>query len=278
MIIRKNQVFHVKHDRAHKEKIGLAIGGGGVKAFATLGILNVLEKHSVRISCIAGTSMGAIIGGLYAHYKNSDVAYKIIKDFLSMDMSIRLLSKFVENDKNGNMVKIEDIMPVLDRVFSNIKIENLQIAFGSVCTDIVNGEAIVITKGKIKDAVACSIALQGIIEPLYMGNKVLVDGGVMRNTPVDETRTLGADVVIAVEFNEELEKKKVFKDKKEIINRTNRITEIELHRQLIKKADFVISPAVKHIWWADFDKIEYCYSEGVRSAENNIESILKTIS
>ncbi|MEM5878555.1 MAG: patatin-like phospholipase family protein [Candidatus Aenigmatarchaeota archaeon] len=178
-------------------KIGLALSGGGTKGLAHIGVIKVLENNNIPIDFIAGTSAGAIIGGIYASgtpIKN--VEKKILemksRDFLGFILD---LSK-----PQAGIVKAEKIMKFVESLISKKTIEEFKIPFAAVSADIRNFKEVVIDKGDALLAIRASIAYPGLVKPVHLDDMLLVDGGIINNLPMNVVKQKGADIVIGVKF------------------------------------------------------------------------------
>lgn len=276
-----------------KRKIGLALGGGGVRSLSSIGVLRRLRYNNIKIRYIAGTSMGSVVGGLYSYYQDIDKVEEKIRmclntseykklsgEFADKLKSISKTSKEKHNFKDKfykyftqiylinkflrsiSLIKKEYVEPVVNFLIPDIAIENLPVKFCVICTDIFEGKCVVIKKGSLRKAIMGSTAVQGVMPPEKWGSNLLIDGGGVRMTPVEEVRELGANFIIAVEVMTRMRQKEIFENGMEIIERSSRITARELHKMILDKADIVISPAVKNIHWSNFKKINYCINAG----------------
>ncbi len=276
-----------------KRKIGLALGGGGVRSLSSIGVLRRLQYNNIKIKYIAGTSMGSVVGGLYSYYQDIDKVEEKIRmclntseykklsgEFADKLKSISKTSKKKHNFKNKfykyftqiylinkflrsiSLIKKEYVEPVVNLLIPDIAIENLPVKFCVVCTDIFEGKCVVIKKGSLRKAIMGSTAVQGVMPPEKWGSNLLIDGGGVRMTPVEEVRELGANFIIAVEVMTRMRQKEIFENGMEVIERSSRTTARELHKMILDKADIVISPAVKNIHWSNFKKIDYCINAG----------------
>ena len=208
-----------------RPRIGLALGGGGAKGAAHVGVLAVLDELRVPIDCVVGTSMGALVGGVYAGGMPADV---LEREALAIDWSrtvgsadqrkYQQITRKLENRTYTNNIefgikdgklrgkggllqtqKIEDLIRDLvteARTLSDF--DELPIPFRAIATDMVTGEMVVIGTGDISVAMRASMAVPGAFSPVVIDDRVLSDGGMTRNLPVDVARELCADVVIAV--------------------------------------------------------------------------------
>ncbi len=189
--------------------VGLALGAGAAKGFAHIGVLKALEEAGIRVDMIAGSSMGAIIGGGYASgltiEELSDVALN--SDWLDV---LNLLDPVFPTRGfiDGQKIKI-----FLDELYKQKNIEDLNIPFSATTVDILKGDLYVINKGSLANAARASSSIPIIFNPLANGDRVLVDGGMIDPVPIDVARSMGADYIIAVNvlaFPEEKNKERAF--------------------------------------------------------------------
>jgi len=192
--IRKLLRFFHKESFKEKKKIGLALGSGSARGLAHIGVLKVLESNSVPIDYIVGSSMGAFIGALYA----GGLSVKQLED-IACNVDWKLTTKmFAPTLPWNGLVAGNQIREFIKTLVGDININNLKIPFAAVATDVMNGEKIVIEQGSLVEAIRASISIPGIFIPVQYENRFLVDGGVANPVPVDVVKTMGADIVIAV--------------------------------------------------------------------------------
>lgn len=210
---------------AGRPKIGLALGGGGAKGAAEVGVLKVLEEAGIHVDCIAGASIGAIVGGLYAAGYSAaelDSLFQTQEWFsLLTDRKASLSSEpyktidgvtyifgFPVMDKNSRGFgimrggRIEQILDSMVSVRGCTDFESLRIPFRCVAADIRTAEEVVISEGLVCKGLRASMAIPGIFKPVSQDDYLLVDGGMLNNLPVDICRQMGADIVIAVDLNQ----------------------------------------------------------------------------
>jgi NTE family protein len=176
------------------KKLGIALSGGTAKGFAHIGVLEALEKNKIKIDYLAGTSMGAVVGALYA----SGMPIKDLKK-LAIETKWENLVDFTLPDRgilSGE--KIENFLRVL---LKNKKFEDLEIPLAVIAADVHNGEKVIFKKGDVASALRASISIPSIFVPYEYKNRILVDGGVVAPVPVDTVRSMGAEVVIAIDFS-----------------------------------------------------------------------------
>ena len=178
-------------------KVGLALGGGGARGLAHIGVLKALEEASIPIDMIAGTSAGAMVGGCYAVERNAAAMEEIVLgiDWRKMarlvDPNLLLLGKgFVHGEK---------IKAFCKSIIGDMKFEDLEIPLAVVAADAETTEEIVINKGPVAEAMRASISMPVILTPVKWGSRFLIDGGIVNPVPVDVVRSMGAEVVIAVD-------------------------------------------------------------------------------
>jgi NTE family protein len=214
----------------HRPRIGLALSGGGARGSAHLGILKVLEELRIPVDYIAGTSMGSIIGGLYASGMSVDEIEQALVDIQWEDIfsdlqpreerrfrrklddylylvrhrigvggqmgGVNLAPALIQGQK-FDLVLRRYLLPV-----SNVQdFDDLRIPYRAVATDIVSGQAVVLGSGDLPTAIRASMAVPAVFAPVKMDDKLLVDGGIAMNLPVSAVRNMGADIVIAVDIS-----------------------------------------------------------------------------
>jgi len=174
--------------------IGLALGGGGAKGLAHIGVIQALEEAGIRIDYIAGTSMGALIGAAYASGFPIDTLEKIATE-TDWKTTAKLFSPALSASGFIDGKKVKDF---LHTIYGDKKIEDLPIPFAATATDISDGKPYVINKGSVLEAVRASISIPVVFTPVQHANAFLVDGGLVNAVPIDIVREMGADYVIAV--------------------------------------------------------------------------------
>ena len=175
-----------------RPKVGLVLGGGGAKGAAEVGALKVIEELNIPIDYIAGTSIGAILGGLYATGYRAEQLDSLFRSGLWMtDNVLELLDRLTETDEW-------------------IDFDELPIPFRCVAVDFDTQEEVVFRNGHLATAMRASMAIPGIYKPVLVDGKTLVDGGMVNNLPVDVVRDMGADIVIAIDLTQNKHKTRDF--------------------------------------------------------------------
>lgn len=214
-------------------KIGLALGGGAAKGIAHIGVLKAIEENGLEIEFISGTSIGALVASYYAFGKSIDTLQSI-----SSDMNFKSLIGF-KLQKQG-IFSTKSIREMVERDLGDVYIEQANIPLAICATDIATGEQVVLTEGKLADAICASMAVPGIFIPVEIHGKTLVDGGITENVPVTILDKMGAGITIAVDLNGCPHYQKP-KDLIAIMGNAMDIA-IDLRtREQLKKADLVLS-------------------------------------
>jgi NTE family protein len=180
-----------------ERKVGLALSGGGARGLAHIGVLKALEAAGIHPHCIAGTSMGAVVGALYAAGHPVDRLEEEALQFTGLGKLLRFVDWLPSWRGLMNGQSIYNYLEAL--LGPNLTFADLDLPLGVTATDLVSGQAVNLTSGSVIDAVRASLSLLGIFTPLRRQGQRLVDGGFLNHLPVDLARTLGADVVIAVD-------------------------------------------------------------------------------
>lgn len=252
-----------------KPKVGLALGSGGARGLAHIGVIKALQEHQISYDLIAGSSMGSLVGSLVANKNDIKMIEKLavsLKRKYWLDLTVPKLG-FVSGDK----------IKELTRILTHGKnIEDLEIPLGIVATDIESGERVVFKEGNIAEAVRASISIPGIFVPHRIGDRLFVDGGVVERVPVHTVREMGADIIIASDVGLFDAKMKV-KNIMDVISQTIDIMERDIYHRQILTADWVIRPDVGHISTIDFSNVEEIIEEGYHKGIASIEGIKKLI-
>jgi NTE family protein len=176
-----------------RPKVGLALGGGVARGLAHIGVLSVLEEASIPIDCIAGTSMGAIIGAAYC----AGLEVADLRDIAArtgwLQVSRPLLSA-------GGFVTFTRMERWIEDNVGEFDVGDLAIPFAAVASDLTTGERVVLAEGRLCSAVRASCSVPGFVPPVELNGRLLVDGGITDNIPADVARLLGADYVIGVDI------------------------------------------------------------------------------
>ncbi|MCR4275716.1 MAG: patatin-like phospholipase family protein [Candidatus Wolfebacteria bacterium] len=277
---RKINIRQTKETKKTKEKtakprlsVGLALGGGGARGLAHVGVIKVLESAGIPIDFICGTSMGSLVGGWYAATKDILFLENLFSKIHNHDVFSK--RKIIKN--RGEVFKDKSIAELLDIGLGDKKIENCQIPFWAVATDINNGEKVILKKGNLENAIKASSAIPIFFKPVKFNKQLLTDGGLCDPVPADVVREMGADIVIAVDvssrwvdFSEEEFK---ISHMPALIGKVASVAEYQIAKPILEKADIVLSPAVLSFNWHDFYKAKEIIFEGKAETKRNLSLI-----
>ncbi len=219
---------------AQRPKIGLALGSGGARGFAHIGVLQTLLHHGIPIDVIAGSSMGALLGAVYA-----TGAPLTMMERLACHMPTTSWIDFTVPHRG--FVAGERIHQLIKMLTKDYTFAQTTLPLAIVATDVERGERVVFTEGKLHDAVRASISIPGIFVPYEYQGRLLVDGGVIDRVPIMAARELGSDIVIAVDVGY-FEKLPPGKNIIHIIIQATDIMQREMFTHSILHADFVVRP------------------------------------
>lgn len=256
-----------------KPKIALVLGGGAARGFAHIGVIRALEQEKIPVDMIVGTSVGSLIGALYASNPNSFelewTAFTLEKEDL---FDYKLLGAIT----GMGVVKGDKLEAFVRSKIPQTNIENLKLPFAAVATDLNRGERIVLDHGPVSQAVHASSAIPGVFEPVIYQGKLLVDGGVMDNIPISVAREKGADIVIAVDISENVANFNITN----LVDVTIQAVNIMFDENVKNKkrdADILIAPAVGDISMLDFTQKKRCMQAGMNAAQDAMPEIRKKI-
>ncbi|MBW6502871.1 patatin-like phospholipase family protein [bacterium] len=246
-------------------KVALVLGAGAAKGFAHVGVLKVLEANHVPVHMVVGTSVGSFIGSLYAYGYPADD----LQDF-AMGLEKGELVDLTVPD-NG-FVKGEKLEAYVNRMLRDTTIENLRISFFAVATDIGSGQEVVFGKGNTGQAVRASCSIPGVFQPVRIGDRTYVDGGVVSPVAVDTARTMGADVVIAVDISGGVSSA-IPDTTLDTIFQSIGVMNAKIAAAQLPRADVVIQPKVGYIASGDFTKRHEAILEGEKAAQAALPKI-----
>lgn len=266
-----------------KIKVGLALGSGGAKGLAHIGVVEVLQEEGIPIDLIAGTSMGGLVGALCALGRDCrlirDAALKInVMKLLSLaDLALPRSGLF------GGKAVINLLQKIVGR---DVKFEELPVPLSLVATDIITGEEVVIKEGSVLDGVRATISVPGIFTVTKWREHYLVDGGLVNPVPVSVARDMGADFIIAVNVMPDVGDSARQADKKalkepnifHVLMQTLYISSYVIARDSAAGADITIDPDTRHISPAEFHHAEECIRQGEIAARQALPEIKRKLS
>ncbi|MDI3476578.1 MAG: hypothetical protein PWQ59_103 [Thermoanaerobacterium sp.] len=290
-----------------RPKVGLILGGGAARGYAHLGVLKKLEEENIPIDFIIGTSIGALIGAIYASGNDLE---KIIKDV--RDINFLKLIKMVDlNIPQKGFIKGDKIEKFLSNYIKN-DFDELKIPLYAIATDIKHGREIIFSNGPVIKAVRASISIPVVFEPVEFQNTKLVDGSIIDFDAVDLAIKLGADIVIISDVSSNIDIRIFNRSFYNFVNKINRILQNNIRTiyferyfnskkilpeiititattmkllnndlyednegEKFNKKVYVIKPKVNGIRWYRFDHAEKCINLGLKAAEPVIQEVYK---
>jgi NTE family protein len=255
--------------RSRRYRVGLALSGGVAYGLSQIGVLKVLERTGVRVDCLAGTSAGAIIAAGYA-------AGVPLEELEAMAVHTSFKQLFSLRPSRKGLVSSEPIERYVRDNFRVSTFEELVLPLAVVTTDICSGEEAVFTRGPLDRAVRASCSIPGIYSPVDLAGLQLVDGGLVENVPVRALRSLGADVVIAVNV---MGHRKVFKKASNVIQILMRVWNffVQENRTWAAEADVVLEPDLRIYDLFDFSSAAEIIRVGEKEAKTKLPVIKRSI-
>jgi NTE family protein len=279
----------------------LALSGGGARGMAHIGVLTHLDQLSLQPELVTGTSMGALVGGLYCLHGSSEGLEAMVHDLFEGELFEKLdLDELIEDEdgvhdsieefsrktktlftltkmiRRVSVVEAEFIEKVMERLYGDATFADLKIPFVAVATDLYSGEDVALTEGKLATAVQASAAIPGVFPPVAQDGMLLVDGYITKNVPVPEPGEPPnrADVMV-VDVQRGLQSDGPWDSGIEILARAEWIMQAQLNRFYLELADLVLVPDVRDVHWADFRRIDQLIEAGRVCAAEKEEEIVK---
>ncbi|MBM1104905.1 patatin-like phospholipase family protein [Aurantibacter crassamenti] len=284
-------------------KVGVVLSGGGAKGLAHIGALKVIEAAGVKIDYIGGTSMGAIVGGLYASGYNAKQLDSLFRDLNFVDLiedNIPRGSKsFYEKSVSEkyaltlpfNNFKVtfpsaysggQNIYSELVRVLYHVKdvgdFSKLPIPFLCIATNVETGDEVLLDRGYLPEAIMASGTFPSLFEPAPIGDQILIDGGVVNNYPIEEVRKMGADIIIGVDVQQGLLGRDGLLSATEILLQINNYRSAVDMIKKVEGTDVYIKPDISDYSVVDFDASLKIIDSGVDAAQFKLEELEKIAS
>ncbi|MGX4640059.1 patatin-like phospholipase family protein [Massilia sp. SYSU DXS3249] len=232
-----------------KVKIGLALGGGAARGFAHIGVIKALEAQGIHPEIVVGTSAGSVVGALYASGYNGFTLQRTAMDMDEATISDWALPLF---SKSSGVLKGEALQNYVNKAVNNVPMERFKIRFGAVATDLKTGESVLFNKGNAGLAVRASSSVPSVFQPVKIGAKTYVDGGLVAPVPVKFVREMGADFIIAVNISTQADTQAT-NSSLDVLMQTFSIMGQRINHFELKDADIVITPALGKMGSADFN-------------------------
>ncbi len=284
--------------RLDSVKVGFVLSGGSAKAFAHIGVIEVLEEAGIQADIVSGTSMGSLIGGLYAIGYSTQMLDSLVRSLdwrtlFSDDVARRDIPMLSKKFADANLITlpIRDHRPALPAglingqriselltrltwsVHSLHDFAEFPIPFVAVATDIENGDAVPISSGFLPDALRASIALPGVFLPVKIDGRLLVDGGIARNLPAQDAQALGADVLVCSDVSAPLATADSIRSLIDVFNQTISFRSEESNRLQRELCDVLIRPDITGLSSRQFDEAEEWIERGRRAATEALAAI-----
>jgi NTE family protein len=289
--------------QAQRPKIGLVLGGGGAKGAAHIGVLKVLEEQRIPVDYIAGTSMGAIVGALYASGLSAAELEKVITaidwddifsgesdrrdiDYRRKREDYEILTGLSLGIKNGKVVMPRGLIKdqKANVLFETLMLhtsdtddfDKLPIPFRAIAADLETGEMLVLKRGRLADAARASMSVPGVFPPIELNGRILIDGGIVRNLPIDIVREMGADIVICIDVDKPLTSRKDIVGSFSVLNQMINIMMKKNVKEQVKTLgpqDVYINPELGELGSTDFDKAAEISRLGEKAAREKIDSL-----
>jgi NTE family protein len=289
-----------QHINTERPKIGVVLSGGGAKGLAHIGFLKVMEEAGIRPDFIGGTSMGSIVGGLYAIGYSADSLEKIAKhtdwSFLFNDEVSRRNITLEEKDDNdrfiisfplkerkilipSGIVNGQNIENTLNMycapVYGTRNFNEFSIPFTAIATDIETGDEVIFREGYLPEVMRASMAIPSVFQPVEINNKLLVDGGVVNNFPVKRVKEMGADIIIGVDVGFQYYQKDELNTLIKIIEQTVFFYGEELNRVNKSLADYLIIPELKEFNASSFNAVDTIIARGEQASMKILPQLVR---
>jgi len=300
---------HPAEEISDHVRVGLALSGGGARGLAQIGVLKVFERHRLPVHLIAGTSIGAIVGALYACYEDADEVERRVLETLSsehmagidldrilklsgiaptqqrdqppespglLERAQRLIRRVVASHAALTRLAVLDgdtVLGVYDRLYEGRTFDQTRIPFAAVAVDLEEGREVVVASGSLARGVAASSAIAGIFPPVEIQGRRLVDGGYTSPVPIDVTYALGANVVIAVDVSHRDLDRGRLENAVEVAMRSSEISLLALEREQLRRADVIVPVRGRARHWSDYSDPAEAIAAGEEAAERMVPSI-----
>jgi len=250
-----------------KKKIGLALGGGVVLGAAHIGVLKAVEEFDIKISYLAGTSIGALIAALYAFGKSWEDIKAIALELDWFELSSLSISKYglLSNKKIGKLIT--------DNI-GDVKFQDAKIPLAIITTDIASGKKVVITEGSVAEGVMASTCVPGVFQPVEVNDKLLVDGAIVENVPTNTLHEMGAEIVVGVDLNTKHNIKRP-ENIIDVLLNTFDYTLMNASKLQTEDADILITPDLSSFNLIDLEQIPDLIDKGYEDAKELFVKIVR---
>ena len=295
-------IFLCPSGMAERKKVGLVLSGGGAKGIAHIGVIEVLEKAGIPVDYVVGTSMGSIVGGLYAigydiqvldsmvrnqnwSFLLSDKVYRDNLSFSEKEMTEKYILSFPfgrgkENRMPAGFVSGQNVYHLFSDLtvgyHDSLNFEELPIPFACVAANIIDGKEVVLKQGDLVQAMRASMAIPGVFTPVHLDSLILVDGGIVNNFPVDVAKAMGADIIIGVDVQSDLKKAEQLNSLPGVMGQLIHLLCMNKFEENLKLTDLYIKPDLNEYSSASFiqEAIDTMIYRGKQAAEAQWEQLI----
>jgi len=289
-----------------KKRVVLALGAGGARGLAHIGVIRALKESEIPIDYIVGVSFGSIVGALFSVYSDIDEVEKKLKEYLASpmfketqremnirenDKALSFLEKIQETIKKGyfytmalrrkSLVTPEEFVMNMQELVGNLSFADTGIPFKCLSVDLITGNPIVFTRGDLLTALQASSATPGFFPPVSKHGMLLVDGGVAEMVPCNLAKTCNPDYIIAVDVTSSIrpinDPEEEIHHSLDVVFRSYDITRDFMNIYVVKEIDMVIRPDIGSYSWTDFEYFDTYVEQGYQAAGNKLEQIRKDI-
>ncbi len=282
-------------------KIGIALGGGGARGFSHLGVLKVLEAAEIIPDVVVGTSMGSVVGALYAQSgKISSVLERLQLLSKESESEAKAIDIFPQNQKGDHFfdqitreikqrlvinlsISKKSLLPSsriedsISTMIEDVSIEDMPITFAAMASDLISGKGIILDRGSLRKAVVASSSIPGFFPPVKWNDFLLIDGEATDLIPVNACYLLGADLVIAVDVRRTLQTDPQLRHTIDIFLRSVQITGCHLANTALERADFVLHPVSDDVQWSEFERMSELINAGEWEARAKLPQLLELL-
>jgi len=253
------------------KRFGIALGGGGARGFAHVGVLKVLIEAGVGPTLVAGTSAGGLVGAMYAAGLDWTWVEKLAR---SLPWA-RLLDLTVSP---GGLISGRRFLGLFHTIFHDRHFEELPVPLALTAVDLVEGRLVVLKSGPVVPALRATISIPGVFTPVRQGSMVLVDGGVLDSVPADVVRDMGAEVVLAVDLGAHGPTDPgQLRSARDMLFRAYDVMSDAINQKSLSKADVVLQPGFSHVGTFDFRYIDRLISAGEARTRAILPSLLRLL-
>ncbi|WP_223032527.1 patatin-like phospholipase family protein [Hanstruepera marina] len=281
-------------------KVGLVLSGGGAKGLAHIGALKVIDSLGIRVDYVAGTSMGAIVGALYASGYSGNEIDSIFKDVdfdkIINDNLPRASKTFYERDNSekyavslpfdkfklalpSGLSRGQNTLSLLSKLLLHVSnvddFSELPIPFFCIATNVETGAPVILDSGSLPQAIAASGAFPSLFQPVIIDDQILIDGGVVNNYPIDELKAKGLDIIVGVDVQDDLATREELKSAPDILLQINNYRTINDMKVKSKKTDIYIKPDIRDYTVVSFSEGRSIIEQGFVAAQKKQDALEK---